>query len=48
MGFKSGRRTESIRDWKAVHCEAIDAWSVFEVDIGVEESTSKSSVDVSI
>lgn len=31
-----------------MHCEATDAWSVFEVDTGVEESISTSSVDVSI
>jgi hypothetical protein len=48
MRCRSGRRTKSIRDWNAVHCEATDAGSMSEVDIGVEESISTSSVDVSI
>jgi hypothetical protein len=48
MECKSGRRTESIRDWNAVHCEATDAWPVFVVDIEVEDSISTSSVDVFI
>ena len=37
-----------MRDWKVVHCEAMDEWLVSLADVGIESSMSTSSLAASI